>query len=159
MIVVFNSSPWIFLSNLGIVEKSVNLFNKKYIPKAVYNEVSVRRDDAFIAMEKFIGTAQVEIVKVVNHRLVGALNKRLGRGEAEAIAVALEKEIDFVILDDHVARLEAKRLGLQVKGTLGIIKRLISLGKYSINLEELYEQLTMKGFRIKESLFWEIFRE
>ena len=159
MVVVFNSSPWIFLSKLGLIEKAIELFSKIYIPDGVNNEIIERRDEAFMTMEKLQKLKQIEIVKAANFRLVKALSQRLGKGEAEAIAIALEKEIDAVILDDHIARLEAKRLGLQAKGTLGIIKKLIVLGKYSSDLEELYEQLMSKGFRIKEGLFWEIFRE
>lgn len=60
-------------------------------------------------------------------RMVDALCRKLGRGESEAIVVAIEHSSDFVILDDHVARTEARRIGLNVKGTLGIIKRLMEL--------------------------------
>jgi len=37
-------------------------------------------------------------------------------GESEAIVLAIELEADYVILDDFVARKEAVRLGLNVKG-------------------------------------------
>jgi predicted nucleic acid-binding protein len=56
--------------------------------------------------------------------LVNSLNQRLGRGESEAIPLALELNADYIILDDFAARREASRLGLQVKGTLAIIKKL-----------------------------------
>jgi predicted nucleic acid-binding protein len=62
-----------------------------------------------------------------------------------------------VILDDHAARSEAKRLGLQVRGTLGILKKLMELEKYSIDLTNLYEKLLQMDFRVKESVFWHIF--
>ena len=41
-----------------------------------------------------------------------ALGRRLGKGEAETIALAIEAGADLVILDDHAARVEATRLGL-----------------------------------------------
>ncbi len=93
-----------------------------------------------------------------NIRLVSALGIRLGRGEAEAICLAVEKEADVVALDDRTARSEALRLGLQVKGTLGIIKRLMELGKFERNLLELLDDLKRMNFRVRENLFWEIFR-
>ena len=40
--------------------------------------------------------------------------------------MAIELEADYVILDDFVARKEAVRLGLNVKGTLGIIRKLMT---------------------------------
>ena len=88
---------------------------------------------------------------------MNALGRRLGKGEAEGIAIGLENEVDFLILDDFTARSEAKRLGLQVKGTLSIIRRLMILGKVSVDVELLYKNLISMGFRIKESLFWKIF--
>jgi len=51
-----------------------------------------------------------------------ALCRKLGRGESEAIVAAIENLADLVVFDDHVARLEAARMGLNVKGTLGIIR-------------------------------------
>jgi predicted nucleic acid-binding protein len=51
------------------------------------------------------------------------------------------------------------RLGLAVKGTLGIIRRLIENGAFKSDLEELFIKLKGMGFRIKAELFWEIFSE
>jgi len=59
--------------------------------------------------------------------MLEALCRKLGRGESEAIVTAIENLADLVVLDDHVARLEASRMGLNVKGTLGIIRRLMDL--------------------------------
>ncbi|WP_293157521.1 hypothetical protein [Okeania sp. SIO2C9] len=47
-----------------------------------------------------------------------------GRGESETIALAKELQTDFVILDDLAARKMATNLGLNVKGTLAILKKL-----------------------------------
>jgi predicted nucleic acid-binding protein len=49
------------------------------------------------------------------------------------------------------------RLGLAVKGTLGIVRRLMENGVFESNLEELFVSLKAMGFRIREELFWEIF--
>jgi predicted nucleic acid-binding protein len=63
-------------------------------------------------------------------------------------------------LDDFAARKEATRLGLNVKGTLAIIRKLQADGKITINsLEELYHDLVAINFRIKRSLFDAIFED
>ena len=116
-----------------------------------------RQDEASSALERLQRTGRVKLIKARNSRLVKALGRRLGKGEAEAIAVALEGDADVVVLDDHTARSEAMQLGLQVKGTLGIIRRLIELGKFECDLRKLSEHLKQMGFRVKENLFWEIF--
>jgi predicted nucleic acid-binding protein len=62
-------------------------------------------------------------------------------------------------MDDHAARVEAMRLGLAVKGTLGIVRRLMENGVFESDLEELFINLKAMGFRIKAELFWKIFSE
>jgi predicted nucleic acid-binding protein len=49
-------------------------------------------------------------------------------------------------------------LGLNVKGTLAVIKKLNSEGKIIIeSLDELYQKLLEVKFRVKQTLFNEIF--
>ena len=45
----------------------------------------------------------------------------LGRGEREAIALALETKVDLVILDDQQGRRIACEWGLVVTGTVGVL--------------------------------------
>jgi predicted nucleic acid-binding protein len=47
----------------------------------------------------------------------------LDRGEAEVLALALEQQADLVILDERLARHHARRLGLPLTGTLGVLLR------------------------------------
>jgi len=42
-------------------------------------------------------------------------------GEAEVIALALEKKTDLVLLDEKEAREVAERLGFRVLGTVGLL--------------------------------------
>ena len=49
------------------------------------------------------------------------------------------------------------RLGLAVKGTLGIVRRLMENGAFEKDLEDLFIDLKAVGFRIKPELFWDIF--
>ena len=86
-----------------------------------------------------------------------ALCRKLGRGESEAIVAAIENLADLVVLDDHVARYEAARMGLNVKGTLGIIRRLMDMNIIQYELDELYQDLSEMKFRVKRSIFNEIF--
>jgi len=159
MVVVFDSSAWIFLSKLGIIEPGISLFSKAIVPCFVKEEIAGRNDEASSALEKLQASSSVEIIGAKNSRFVNALRRRLGKGESEAIVVALDIDADFVILDDHAARSIAIQLGLSVKGTLGIIRKLMELGKFRSDLKDLYENLRNMGFWIKENLFWEIFGE
>ena len=154
---VFNSSPIIFLTKLGIIEAASDLFERIDIPSLVYSEIRRKPDASAEAVEGLIKGKRVSVSKAENERFVGALGRRLGKGEAEAIALSIETGADLVILDDHAARVEAMRLGLAVKGTLGIVRRLMENGAFESDLEELFINLKAMGFRIRAELFWEIF--
>ena len=156
---VFNSSPWIFLTKLGIVEPALSLFQQIYIPLSVSKEILSKPDESAGKMKELQKKRQVNILKARSVRLVDALGNRLGRGEAEAIAIAIEMDADVVCLDDYPTRSEAIRLGLEVKGTLGIIRRLMELDKFECNLEDLSENLKKINFRVSNKVFWEIFRD
>lgn len=156
---VFNSSPWIFLTKLGIIETALSLFQQVHIPLSVSNEILSKPDESAMIMKELQKKRRVDILKARNIRLVDALGNRLGRGEAEAIAIAIEMNADVVCLDDYPARSEAIRLGLEVKGTLGIIRKLMKLDKFECNLENLSENLKRINFRVREKLFWEIFKD
>ena len=49
------------------------------------------------------------------------LASRLDVGEMETLSFALEADDALVLIDDAVGRREARRSGLRVKGTLGVI--------------------------------------
>ena len=141
MITVFNSSPLIFLSKLNVVEQSLKLFSKVTVPSYVQKEILQKEDTASEKLKVLFKSNNVIVVQPKNFRMVEALCRKLGRGESEAIVLAMEQSAHLVILDDHVARMEATRIGLNVKGTLGIIRRLMELDIIKYELEELYRDL------------------
>jgi len=161
MVVIFNSSPIIFLSKLGLINEALSLFKISYIPNSAIEEILLKKDESSRICSELLKCKKLIKVKAKNRRLFTALNRKLGKGESESIVFAIENEkVNFVILDDHVARKEALRLGLKVKGTLGIIRRLYKLGRLSnFPVEELYKKLLNINFRVKEEIFKEIFKE
>jgi predicted nucleic acid-binding protein len=55
--------------------------------------------------------------------LVNLLTLELHRGEAEAIALALEMKADWLLMDEREGRAVARQLGLHVTGVLGVLLR------------------------------------
>ena len=160
MTAVFNTSPLIFLARLGYLEKTLSLlFQMVAIPKKVIKEISAKDDKANEKVLKIKNHSNVNFglaTKLV--KLYKALNERLGQGESEAIALAVELNADVVILDDFAARKAAMELGLKVKGTLGIIKKLLEENKIKIeDINKLYETLKKIGFRVRREIFKNIF--
>ena len=157
MIAVFNSSPLIFLSKLNVFDQSLKLFSKVTVPSYVQKEILQKEDIASEKLKVLLKSNDVVVAQAKNLRMVEALCRKLGRGESEAIVVAMENSGDLVVLDDHVARVEAARIGLNVKGTLGIIRRLMDLDIIRYELDELYQDLSEMKFRVKRSIFDGIF--
>jgi len=144
MIAAFNSSPLIFLSKLKVIDQSLKLFSKVTVSSYVQNEIFKKEDIASENLKALITSNNVMIVKAKNLRMLKALCRKLGRGESETIVAALENLADIVVLDDHVARLEAARMGLSVKGTLGIIRSIASSRKSLLNILEMRRLLSKK---------------
>ncbi len=158
MIAVFNSSPLIFLSKLNVVDQSLELFSKVMIPSYVKKEILQKEDISFEKLKVLLKANNVIVVQAKNLRMVEALCRKLGKGESEAIVLAIEQSAHLVILDDHVARVEATRIGLNVKGTLGIIRRLMGLDVIQYELDQLYRDLSEIKFRVKRGIFDGIFK-
>lgn len=84
---------------------------------------------------------------------VAALALMVDAGEAEAIAIAVEKNC-LLITDDKQARKVARSLGLRVIGTVGILIRAKRQGLIQ-SIKPIIESLESTGFHISGSLIEE----
>lgn len=156
---VFNTSPLVFLCRLGFLGNALELFSEVIIPEAVIQELEVKNDAIHSHITELLTSKNIQRAAPKLQNLYSALHERLGAGESEAIAIALETESGFVILDDGAARKEASRLGLTVKGTLAIIKKLSSIGRIKItSMDEFYKNLLAINFRVRKDIFEEIMK-
>lgn len=93
----------------------------------------------------------IVIQTVINTTLKENFKQHVDPGEASAIALAAETQSDYVLLDDAGAREFAEKLGLPVKGTVGIL--LIARQQGIIPLIRPYLDLIQQtNFRISQSL-------
>ena len=79
------------------------------------------------------------------------LEDQVDRGEASAIALALEFPESIIILDDYRARKVAENLGLAITGTIGVI---IIAKKRGIigSIKPYLEKLRLMNFRLSEEI-------
>lgn len=146
MIVVSNAGPLIALGKLGQLGLLLKLYKEIIIPREVYNEVVVNgirlgASDAF-AVKRLVDKGRV-LVKSVSlseedHRLLDIIDV----GEVEVIALAKEKETNWVLIDNEHARKIARLQGLPLKGTIGILiegfkKGLLSLEEFEFLITEI----------------------
>ncbi len=117
---VCNSGPLIHLARAGYFELLRLLFGRIVIPPAVYHEVVVRGRGQDGARE-LEGAAW--ILRRIPRRkdLITALGAFLALGEAEAIALASERRDTLLLIDEAQGRRVAERLGIPVRGSLGVL--------------------------------------
>ncbi|MGB5156049.1 DUF3368 domain-containing protein [Desulfobacterium sp. N47] len=114
--VVSDSSPLIALSSVDRLDLLKLLFDTVIIPVVVHDEVVGITSKNHGELPSFI-----RIEPVATEFPVRFLKLNLHTGESEAIALALERGIQGIILDDKHAREIATDLGLKVIGTLGLL--------------------------------------
>lgn len=84
------------------------------------------------------------------------IDLNLGKGEADAIALASQTGLR-IIIDDSKARKVAENMGLKLTGTIGILLKAERLGLLS-NAQKKVRELKDKGFYVSDELIEEISR-
>lgn len=136
-IIVSDSTCLIGLERVGKLNILPALFDSVMIPP----EVEIEFGGKFEWLK-------VEYLK--NNLLSAALQMVVDAGEAEAIALASEKNC-LLISDDKQARAVAKRLGVKVIGTVGILIRAKQNGIIS-EIKPILDNLESNDFFISRAL-------
>ena len=157
MLVVSDTSPVLNLATIGRLDLLYQQFGKVWLPQAVTDELRIEQDlpgSAAVRQAWQAGWLASEPVK--DRVRVALLQRDLDPGEAEAIALALQKRADWLLLDERDARRVAKSLGLKVTGVLGILLRARLAGQLP-SLREAMDQLRdLADFRISADLYTEM---
>jgi predicted nucleic acid-binding protein len=151
---VSNTSPLVFLSKLGYLHHLKALFHQIYVPPAVYREVLAKKDDAYREFEMLVEDSYIAVEEAEPLLRLTALHT----GEMEAIALATRLKCWF-ILDDSKARKIARREGLNVIGTVGLLRVMMKSGLITETAETVFEKLMTYGFRMRKEAFLEILRD
>ena len=125
-IVLSNAGPLIALGKLNRLELLADLYGEVQVPRTVYDEVVTEglargTPDATTVhlFWQHHGWPIVEIPPAVLSTYTPSVI--LHPGEREVLALAQTLKNPIVLLDEEVARAEARRLKLAVRGTLGIL--------------------------------------
>lgn len=158
MTIVCNTSP---LSNLAAIERLFlvrEVYERIVIPEAVANEIAkvgtIYPQASLIRSQDWIA-----IYTVNNESKIRQLQgKKLDRGEAEAIALAIDFNAKLLIIDEQLGRKIALDEGLNITGLLGVLleaKKKGAIGK----IKPIVDDLRSKAkFRIAPILYREVLR-
>jgi uncharacterized protein len=152
VIAVSNSSPLIILARLGCFPLLNQLFSRLAISSEVYQEVVVAGKGLPGATE-VAGAVWIERRELQAPAVLSlALSQYpLGAGELSAILLAKECRADAVLLDDHQARQLAKREGLTVLGTVGLLEAFYVRGHLP-DLGAIFQKLLAENVYIDKRL-------
>jgi len=130
------------------------------VPEAVWQEVVVRGQGK-PAAELVASAADQEWLRrqsVADSLAVTLLQTTLGSGEATAIVLARQVQAEWVLLDDDLARAHATAIGLQVKGTAGILLAGHIAG-WIDDLQAGLDELRTRGFWLSDDVYHAIIAE
>jgi len=154
------------LSNLARVEKLrlLKLFGDVLVPLPVYEEVLRGREAGYTfleAVEEFLEEEGVTLAALSGEErgLFRDLQGRVDPGEAAGIAIARNQGLLF-LSDDRVARQVAEEHGVEISGTLGLLKLAVDEGNLTREeAQEILESLIAAGYRAPLHTIEELWEE
>ncbi len=138
-IILADTSCLIVLQNIQELSLLQKLFGEIFITEEVKKEFGLDLPE------------WIKVREIQNKIQQNALNLILDGSEASMIALALETDDSFLIIDEKKGRRIAQELGLKVIGTLGVILRAKEKGLLN-SIGELLEKLENADFRISQNL-------
>jgi len=132
------------------------LYGRVVIPVKVHEELLA--DEALARWLQSSHPGWLEISAIRDTEKAQSLLDDMDVGEAEALVLALELEADTVLMDDHEGRKVARRWGISVVGTLGILLRAKDEGLISKVRPLLRDLIDKANFWVSESLQTEVLR-
>ncbi len=155
MIVVSNTSP---INNLAAVEQLYllkALYGSIIIPEAVYRELT-GYGTALPGCREVQTYDWIETREATDLALLKSLKNKLHEGEAEAIALAIELNADWVLIDENRGRSAANQYGVKFTGVLGILIKAKERGLIPLVKPVMDRLISEAGFWVNESLYFQI---
>ena len=157
MKIVCNTSPLILLAKIHRLDTLIHLYSELMIPKAVADEIGIKPGKENDQVQALIEKGMLQF-RQVSEKIIAKLPIDLGRGEREAIALAIDSGADLVILDDQQGRLFSRDKGLTVTGTVGVLIEAKERGLIP-SLRPEMDRLIEAGMWISEVFYHRILKE
>ena len=157
MTIVCDTSPLLLFARADRLGLLPALYQRLVVPGAVLQEVNVQADEPARQIQVHV-QQDVFQRKEAQGRSLDALGENMGRGERAAIALARELDAELVVLDDEQGRKEARRHGLSITGSIGILIEAKERDVIASMRREL-DRLVEEGLWIDEQLYDRVLRE
>jgi predicted nucleic acid-binding protein len=148
-LVVADTGPLNYLVLTGDIELLPKLFEKVLVPQAVRDELTDRDTPETVRAWIAQAPAWLEIHPDPARDTTDGMTA-LDAGERAAIALAVTVKADLVLMDDQDGVAVARRKGLTVTGTLGVLDLAARQGL--VDLAEAFDRLKATGFYYRQGL-------
>jgi predicted nucleic acid-binding protein len=155
--IVCNTSPLILLSKIHRLDTLIRLYSELMIPKAVADEIGTKPSKENDQVQTLLKKGKLQL-RQVSVKILAELPIDLGRGEREAIALAIDSGADLVILDDQQGKLVSRDRGLSVTGTVGALIEAKERG-FIPSLRPEMDRLIEAGMWINEVFYHRVLKE
>ena len=145
---ICNTSPIQYLHQLGLLDLLRQLGDSVTVPIAVVRELHEGRQVG-VSLSDVAGIPWISVAGSANATVLPLVTD-LGPGEAEVLALGLERRTTVLVLDDALARRTAHRLQLRHTGTLGLLLDAKRAGHIP-SVAPLLGGLQELGFRVASS--------
>jgi uncharacterized protein len=154
-LVISNTSPLLYLHQIGCLSILQTLYTQVIVPQAVQSELLVGQQQGVDVPE----ISQYEWLQLRSVATVASMPNviDLGPGEAEVIGLGIENPGSRLILDDQLGRQIARFHRLTFTGTLGVLIKAKQLGHVS-TIRPLIEQLQRSGMWLSESVIADVLK-
>ena len=123
------------------------LFARLQIPQAVWSECRGKPGEDSRRIERAVRDGWLRVVDLTAEAAHRRVPTRLGRGELEALQLAMETGPSLLIVDDRLARRQAQRLRLNHIGTARML--LLAEQRSLIDdAETIIHRMRANGYRI-----------
>jgi len=139
--IITNTTPVLSLLKIDKLDLLKELYGEVTVPNAVYQEIEKGKHKPYYQDLKLVDWIKIEQIKNTDSL---AFFVDLDKGEAEVLILAKEQKADLVILDEIMGRRYAKRLELNLMGTMGVLLKAKEKGMID-SIREILTELTEKG--------------
>ena len=149
---VADAGPLIALARVEQLTLLRSLFGDGLIPPAVYQEVQTGSGrPGATRIGEALSAGWLRITPLADDTQVADLVRVVDAGEAEAIALCLERKVRFLLIDDAKGRKVARRAGIPLVGVAGVLLAAKSRGLL-VAVSPILKELASVGYRLSRQL-------
>ncbi len=144
--IISDTSCFIVLSNIGELE----------LLQKVYGQITTTPDVVFEYGQSLPDWVEINTPSDKYRQQI--LETQVDKGEASAIALAIEMPGSTIILDDYKARKLAEKLGITITGTIGVIVK-AKLRGIIPSIKPCLDKIRKTDFYISNELYYKAMEE